>query len=349
VLINRSILCMVFVLLTITSIVNAIVQYQYTVAINNTTLFDTFNYNNVDWRLFILSYNNTSPDDVYMNCYIYKLYNAKTREEYWNKDPDLLYARLLSKLNNFGIQPVLIHEPESRIQYTSLVNEIKVLFEDLGIDIQQVNIGLDLVIVHVFRSQFDSQINEDIVDRIFDHYIKYNELRRELAYTRLRYLYKNTCDDTCKEKVNIIMNMSINDIKERFKVIIIEKIVTKEEYTMYFNETLNRLISLVREGKMPEWVIGGGGESVLGAVEIDLRYDKLEEYGLDERKAITYLRQLIGNDYPLQIRIFSNVSSMELWTNRKSSETYPIWQLYIAFIVIAVLAIFLKRSRLFRK
>ena len=301
-----------------------------------------FRYNNVEWRLFIFNISYGHHDMYYLNSYVYI---AENLSDWLNKDPQGLFIR--SPLNNRFFTSKMLKSFRSRIEYNELANGTRRLFEKLGFDVKDIYVGLDAVLVVMFNSSTIKYLNESIVDEIFDIYMNCKTLRREIAVTMA--IGKGYNLTKARRIADQIMNMSIDEVYDRFKVIVIHMPVTREEYERYYNETLNRFLELSEQGVKPKWITSIG-ESMFGTIVIIIRLDILEKNGLTIKDAVEYLRNISGNNYPLQVVVFPT-EQFEVLLDKSDRAIYPIEHLYIILGAITITAISLalyKRKNLIK-
>ncbi len=294
-------------------------------------------YNDVEERVIVISIHNSSYDYVYVNSYVYHLSTSKDL----GNIPDYVYINLLKRMNNS------ISALTDSYFYKAFANDTRNLLKDIGIDVYDIHVGLDLVVIYAFNGSMINRLDDNIVNMIFDLYMNCKTLRREIAVTMA--IGKGYNLNKARYIADQIMNMSIDEVHDRFKVIVIHMPVTKEEYERYYNETLNRFLELSEQGVMPKWITSIG-ESMFGTIVIIIRLDILEKNGLTIKDAVEYLRNISGNNYPLQIVVFPT-EQFEVLLDRSDRAIYPIEHLYIILGAITITAISLalyKRNNLIK-
>ena len=299
---------------------------------------DIPSYNNASWRIFIFNISYSSHDMFYLNSYVYDWGPNASFKDIIRDPVSWELKRFLRKINNYQIP---IYSKDNKIALRKLMSEIKDLLRNYRIYVNDIRLGLDLLVIRVFKGSLIENLDDIVIDKIFDIYIKYSDLRKELAIRWADYLCKEI--QGCKyydimPMAFDIINMSIDEIRDHFKIIVVEMLVTEDEYYRYFNETVNKLYNLLGNGTASCCIFTGGDESLLGAVMVDIAINKLQEQGLDIKNAIRCLRKAIGNYYPLHISAY--VSNFEIIPPLRTYR-YPLMYLFIALAIIAVTAIYI--------
>ena len=313
---------------------------------------DIPSYNNASWRIFIFNISYSSHDIFYLNSYVYDWGPNASFKDIVRDPVSRELKRFLRKINNYQIP---IYSKDNKIALKKLMSEIKDLLRNYGIYVNDIRLGLDLLIIRVFKGSLIENLDDIVIDKIFNIYIKYSDLRKELAIRWADYLCKEIQGCKYYDIMPVafdIINMSIDEIRDRFKIIVVEMLVTEDEYYRYFNETVNKLYNLLGNGTSSCCVFTGGDESLLGAVMVDMAINKLQERGLDIKDAIRCLRKAIGSYYPLHINVYFN-NMVYLPLPREHGSTRPIIYLFIPLALISILAIYVglhsRRNRKIRE
>ncbi len=66
--------------------------------------------------------------------------------------------------------------------YKAFANDTRNLLSNIDIDVYDIHVGLDLVVIYAFNGSMINRLDDNIVNKIFDLYMKYN-LRNELLAT----------------------------------------------------------------------------------------------------------------------------------------------------------------------
>ena len=230
--------------------------------------------------------------------------------------------------------------------YKAFANDTRNLLSNIGIDVYDIHVSLDLVVIYAFNGSMINRLDDNIINNIFDLYMKYN-LRNELLAT-----HWPSYEPELGPYKDEIANMDRDTIRKFFRIIVIKMVVSREEYTNYYNETVNILLALSRQEDRPRWLYAIG-ESITGAVSIEVCSDVLSEYGLSEKDVIEFLRSTVNNNYPSEIIFRQKCSNIDFLietsnTNNTNYNSQLLYLIMIISIIVIICVILYVKSRISR-